>query len=416
AGGPAVAVAENVAGETLVPASEAWTSCCCPGVVPSVHWTVVRPEPSVGPLGFERLPPPSVTVNVTVTPVIGLLPASTTSSASADGRVARTTPVCPSPLALMSCAAACATDTVTWPLNPPDVATACALPLPTAVTKPDADTVATPLLSEDQTTLACLMVSARWSSTTATTCRVAPSEVKLSELGATWRVVATGTNGSVPLQAASAMVTNVIGAQRRRVTSIGVSIPAPVLHQLLIVGPGLALLRWPLAAGRFAVVGPAADPARVATAATAAEAFRRIAGAGGPFVSRGDSSGTHVKELALWRAAGVTPAPRWYLESGTDQATTLHLADERRAYALADLPTYAKLGGLASRILFAADTALTNPYTLYVVRRPEPHAAVRDFATWATHAGRERLLALRLPDGTPAFVRQPGECDATAKP
>src|SRR2546426_10055295 len=83
---------------------------------------------------------------------------------------------------------------------------------------------------------------------------------------------------------------------------------------------------------------------------------------------------------------------------------------------LADPRTYARLGGLASRILFAADTALTNPYTLYVVRRPEPHPAVRDFATWATHAGRERLLALRLPDGTPAFVRQPGECDATAKP
>src|SRR5439155_12698986 len=99
----------------------------------------------------------------------------------------------------------------------------------------------------------------------------------------------------------------------------------------------------PLAASRFAVAGPAAAPAGVAPAATAAEAFRRIAAAGGPFVSRGDSSGTHVKELGLWRAAGVTPAPRWYLESGADQAATLHLADERRAYALADLPTYAKL-------------------------------------------------------------------------
>src|SRR6059036_767880 len=190
---------------------------------------------------------------------------------------------------------------------------------------------------------------------------------------------------------------------------------APALEQRLLVAPGHALLRCPLAASRFAVVGPAADPAHVATAATAAEAFRRIAGAGGPFVSRGDSSGTHVKELALWRAAGVTPAPRWYLESGADQAATLHLADERRAYALADLPTYAKLGGLASRILFATDTALTNPYTLYVVRRPEPHPAARDFATWATHAGRQGMLALRLPDGTPAFVPRPGDCEATAK-
>src|SRR6266480_7216732 len=190
---------------------------------------------------------------------------------------------------------------------------------------------------------------------------------------------------------------------------------APALEQRLLVGPGHALLRCPLAASRFAVVGPATDPARVAAVATAVDAFRRIAAATAPFVSRGDSSGTHLKELALWRAAGVTPAPRWYLESGADQAATLHLADERRAYALADLPTYARLGGLACRILFAADTALTNPYTLYLVRRAEPHPGARGFATLATHAGREAVLALRLPDGTPAFVPRPGDCEATAK-
>ncbi|HMH83824.1 MAG TPA: substrate-binding domain-containing protein [Gemmatimonadales bacterium] len=191
---------------------------------------------------------------------------------------------------------------------------------------------------------------------------------------------------------------------------------APALEERLLVAPGHALLRCPLTASRFAVVGPAADPAHVAAAATAADAFRHMAAVGGPFVSRGDSSGTHVKELALWRAAGVTPAPGWYLESGADQATTLHLADERRAYALADLPTYAKLVGLTSRILFAADTALTNPYTLYLVRRPTLHPAARDFATWAMHAGRDRILALRLPDGTSAFVTRAGECEATATP
>lgn len=185
---------------------------------------------------------------------------------------------------------------------------------------------------------------------------------------------------------------------------------APPLEERLLVGPGHALLRCSLAASRFAIVGPRTDPAQVATAATAAEAFRRIASAGGPFVSRGDSSGTHVKELALWRAAGVTPGPRWYLESGADQATTLHLADERRAYALADLPTYARLTGLASRILFAADTALTNPYTLYVIRRPSAHPGAGDFATWATHGGRDAMLALRLSDGTPAFVPRAGDC------
>ncbi len=189
---------------------------------------------------------------------------------------------------------------------------------------------------------------------------------------------------------------------------------APALEQRLLVDPGHALLRCPLAASRFAVVGPAADPARVATAATAAEAFRRIAAAGGPFVSRGDSSGTHVKELALWRAAGVTPAPRWYLESGADQAATLHLADERDAYALADLPTYAKLRDLGLRVLFVADTALTNPYTLYVVRHPAAPPAAGAFARWASRAGRGAILGLRLPDGTAAFDAVAGACTAPA--
>src|SRR5256885_15186146 len=88
---------------------------------------------------------------------------------------------------------------------------------------------------------------------------------------------------------------------------------APALEQRLLVAPGHALLRCPLLASRFAIVGPDADPAHVAVAASAVDAFRRIAAAGGPFVSRGDSSGTHVKELTLWQSAGVKPAGRWYL-------------------------------------------------------------------------------------------------------
>jgi tungstate transport system substrate-binding protein len=187
---------------------------------------------------------------------------------------------------------------------------------------------------------------------------------------------------------------------------------APALEQRVLVGPGHALLRCPLVASRFAIVGPAADPARVAAAPSAAAAFRRIAAMSGPFVSRGDSSGTHVKELTLWQAAGVPPAARWRLESGADQAATLHLADERDAYALADLPTYAKLRDLDLRILFVADTALTNPYTLYVVRHPHAPAAAGAFAQWATATARTAIVGLRLPDGTPAFAALPGACGA----
>ncbi len=184
---------------------------------------------------------------------------------------------------------------------------------------------------------------------------------------------------------------------------------APALEARLL-GTEHASLRCPLVASRFALVGPTTDPAGVAGAAGAAEAFRRIAAARGPFVSRGDSSGTHTKELALWRAAGVIAARPWYIESGADQATTLHIADERNAYALADLPTYAKLTGLGLRVLFANDTALTNPYTLYVVRAPDEHPAAQPFARWVATTARARIAALHLPDGTPAFAMRAGEC------
>ena len=116
---------------------------------------------------------------------------------------------------------------------------------------------------------------------------------------------------------------------------------------------------------------------------------------------------------SLWSGARVQPqgAP-WYVESGADQTTTLQLAGERGAYALADLPTFARLPDLGLRTLFTGDTLLSNPYTLYIVRVPNPHPAARAFAAWAMGPWRDALLARRLPDGSPAFERRAGECTA----
>ena len=191
---------------------------------------------------------------------------------------------------------------------------------------------------------------------------------------------------------------------------------APSLEQRLLVGPGHAAMRCPFVASRFAIVGPAADPAHARGASSAADAFQRIAAARATFVSRGDSSGTHVKELSLWKAAGVAPPPgprdRWYVQAGVDQAATLRIADERGAYALADLPTFARLTGLGTRVLFTADTALGNPYTLYVIRSASAHPAGARFASWALSDWRPRLLALRLPSGETAFAPLAGGCTA----
>lgn len=190
---------------------------------------------------------------------------------------------------------------------------------------------------------------------------------------------------------------------------------APSLEQRLLIDAGHAALRCPFVASRFAIVGPPVDRAHVATAGTAAEAFRRIAAASARFISRGDSSGTHIKELSLWRAAGVTPdASRntWYVQAGGDQAATLRIADERAAYALADLPTFTRLTGIDLHVLFTADTALGNPYTLYVIRSASTESTAMRFSTWAMADWRTRLLAERLPDGAAAFAPLPGECAA----
>ena len=188
---------------------------------------------------------------------------------------------------------------------------------------------------------------------------------------------------------------------------------APALEQRLLIDAGHVALRCPFVASRFAIVGPPADPAHVATAGTAADAFRRIADGRASFISRADSSGTHLKELSLWHAAGVTPdAARntWYVQAGGDQAATLRIADERAAYALADLPTFTRLTGIDLHVLFTADTSLGNPYTLYVIRSASQDSAAMRFSTWAMADWRARLLAVRLPDGAAAFAPLPGEC------
>lgn len=90
----------------------------------------------------------------------------------------------------------------------------------------------------------------------------------------------------------------------------------------------------------FVLLGPTQDPLRV-RGRDARAAFAAVAAGGGPFVSRGDQSGTHVKELSLWSTAGVDPRGRsWYVESSAGQLQTLQLASQRRAYVLADRGTW----------------------------------------------------------------------------
>jgi tungstate transport system substrate-binding protein len=89
----------------------------------------------------------------------------------------------------------------------------------------------------------------------------------------------------------------------------------------------------------FVLIGPEADPAKIRGEPSVVAALAKIAAAGARFVSRGDKSGTHLLELSLWKAAGVTPGAPWYIESGQGMGATLGLANDRRAYTLTDRAT-----------------------------------------------------------------------------
>jgi tungstate transport system substrate-binding protein len=139
---------------------------------------------------------------------------------------------------------------------------------------------------------------------------------------------------------------------------------APEAEQVL-VDSGYFVRRRLVMHNEFVIVGPPDDPAGIRGMRGAAAALRRIDSLGAPFVSRGDRSGTHQRELLLWRDAGVAvpPAGGWYMESGQGMGQTLQMADEKRAYVLTDIATYLAWQdrvGLAS--LVQGDPALYNVY------------------------------------------------------
>jgi tungstate transport system substrate-binding protein len=169
---------------------------------------------------------------------------------------------------------------------------------------------------------------------------------------------------------------------------------------------------------RFVLVGPRDDPAKAREGSTASEALRRIRDAKATFVSRGDDSGTHKREKALW---GKDFA-KWpsYVESGQGQSQTLSIADEKDGYALTDEGTFLKHRKRLRLVpLVAGDPALLNPYGVILVRpdpkRPEASAAARRFLEWTTSESARALVRAYRIDGERPFFLPDESPPATAK-
>jgi tungstate transport system substrate-binding protein len=119
----------------------------------------------------------------------------------------------------------------------------------------------------------------------------------------------------------------------------------------------------------FVIVGPASDPAGIQGMKKAPKALANIAEAGAAFVSRGDDSGTHTKEKAIWAEAGVEPEGDWYISAGQGMGAVLTMADEQQAYTMSDRATYLArtLEGTELVILVEGDPILFNPYGVMAV-------------------------------------------------
>ena len=167
----------------------------------------------------------------------------------------------------------------------------------------------------------------------------------------------------------------------------------------------------------FVILGPAADPAGVRGLSDAAQALSQIAATGVEFISRGDESGTHTKELSIWKKAGIEPAGDWYVSAGQGMGEVLTMSAEQQAYTLSDRATYlARLkNGLNLEVLVEGDPALFNPYGVITVN-PDKGAHIQSalanqFVDWIISVPVQEKIAefgradfgqsLFIPDSAP---------------
>jgi tungstate transport system substrate-binding protein len=181
-----------------------------------------------------------------------------------------------------------------------------------------------------------------------------------------------------------------------------VLVHAPATERAYLAN-GSYVARFEVMYNQFLLVGPPGDPAGLRNATDIADALRRVHDAQAPFVSRGDQSGTHLKEQQLWALAGLdyavdiaVPENTWYRAVGQGMGATLRVASEQRAYCLSDDGTFYATEPPGLAILRANEPPLRNQYSVMLVnqsRAPHVHADLaRAFADWMVRADTQQRI------------------------
>lgn len=171
------------------------------------------------------------------------------------------------------------------------------------------------------------------------------------------------------------------------------------------VSLGFGIERHEVMYNDYVVIGPRHDPANIRMIDDIAQVFLNISSKRVPFVSRGDNSGTHIRELSLWNIAGIAPdadGAAWYREAGSGMGATLNIAVGMGAYALTDRATWLSFQNKGDfEVLAQGDTRLSNPYSVILIN-PVRHPHVngkggRAFIKWLTSPeGQGAINAFRL--------------------
>ncbi len=190
--------------------------------------------------------------------------------------------------------------------------------------------------------------------------------------------------------------------------------------EIAFLESGYGVRRTPFMFNDFVLVGAAGDPAGVGEEKSVSGAIKSIVASKVPFVSRGDDSGTHKKELGLWWQAGIKPDESWYREAGQGMGKTLQIADELQAYTLTDRGTWLfSQDKLELEIVFEGGAELHNQYSVIVIN-PDLHPTNYDGAMalsdWVvSEQGQEMIDQYRI-NGQQLFHangRSPGKTDGT---
>lgn len=175
------------------------------------------------------------------------------------------------------------------------------------------------------------------------------------------------------------------------------------------VADGFGVNRRDVMHNDFLIVGPKDDPAALKETKTAVDAFKQIAQKQMPFISRGDKSGTDIKEKEIWKKAGITPSGKWFLESGQGMGATLTLADEIGAYTLVDRATFLSYKAKTRLVpLVEGDPGLFNPYGVIAVNPKRSkyvkYGLAMKFIGWITSEEGQKLIGEYKMQGVQLFI------------